>query len=111
MARRENESIWKRYKYDLDECEDLARMDIWEPPTKLMEEGLLYTKPKDMARVMNNYFVNKVKNLRDNLVPNPGDPLVLIRRLMANRKCSMTLKCVHPDLVLKVISTMKSSSS
>lgn len=45
------------------------------------------------------------------MVPNPGDPLVLIRRLMANRQCSMTLKCVHPDLVLKVISTMKSSSS
>ena len=97
-------SIWKNIKTWLG----------WTsggPPTKLMKDGLLYTKPKDMAMVMNDYFVTKVRKLRENLVHNPGDPLELIRRLMSNRKCSMKIECVHPDQVLRIISNMKSSSS
>ena len=81
------------------------------PPTKLIKDGYMYTKPMDMARIMNDYFVTKVRNLRNNLVPSPGDPCALIRRLMSNRTCSLKLKCVHPDVVLKIISGMKSSSS
>ena len=27
------------------------------PPTKLIKDGYMYTKPMDMARIMNNYFV------------------------------------------------------
>ena len=60
---------------------------------------------------MNNFFVTKVKNLRESLPPNQGDPLSLLRRIMANRKCSFKLKCVHPDAVSKIISKMRSSSS
>ena len=81
------------------------------PPSKLVENGSIFTKPKDLAKIMNNYFVSKVKNLRENLPPNQGDPLSLLRRIMANRKCSFKLKCVHPDTVSKIISKMRSSSS
>ena len=80
-------------------------------PTKLVENGSLFSKPADLARIMNQYFVNKVRNLRENLPQNPGDPLALVRRLMMNRKCSLKLKSVHPDQVLKIISNLKSSSS
>ena len=80
-------------------------------PTKLVENGSLFTKPKDLSRIMNTYFINKVRNLRDNLPQNPGDPLPLVRKLMKNRKCSLKLKSVHPDHVLKIITNLKSSSS
>ena len=80
-------------------------------PTKLVENGSLFSKPADLARIMNQYFVNKVRNLRENLPQNPGDPIALVRRLMMNRKCSLKLKSIHPDQVLKIISNLKSSSS
>ena len=80
-------------------------------PTRLVHNGSVFTKPKDLSRIMNEYFVNKVKILRDNLPASPGDPLTLVRRLMRNRKCSMKLKPVHPDQVLRIISNMKTSSS
>ena len=43
---------------------------------------------------MNDFFIRKVKNLRENLTPNLGDPLSLLRRLMANRDCSLKLKII-----------------
>ena len=60
---------------------------------------------------MNNFFVNKVRNLRDTIPVNPGDPLQLVRKLMLNRRCSFKLKAVHPEYVLKIISNLKTSSS
>ena len=62
-------------------------------PTRLVQNGSVYNKPKDLSQIMNNYFISKVKNLKDNLPPNPGDPLGLVKRLMMGRKCSMKLKC------------------
>ena len=79
-------------------------------PTKLIENGSLISKPADLARIMNEYFVNKLRNLRGNLPSNTGDPLALFRRLMMNRKCSLKLESVHPDQVLKIITNLKSSS-
>ena len=80
-------------------------------PTKLVKDGRLFTKPSDLSRIMNEFFVNKVRNLRNNLPVNNGDPLYLLRNLMQGRKCSFGLKTYHPDTVLKLSSNLKSSSS
>ena len=45
------------------------------PPTKLVQDGKLFTKPSDLCKVVNEYFINKVKNLRKNIPLNIGDPL------------------------------------
>ena len=81
------------------------------PPSKLIEQGNIYSKPSDLARVMNTFFISKVRNLRQNLPQNPGDPLRLVQKLMENRTCSFKLSCVHPDDVLKILSNLKKSSS
>ena len=60
---------------------------------------------------MNNFFIGKVDNLRKKLSPSSGDPLLLVRKLMRHRTCSLNLKPVHPDQVLEIISKLKSSSS
>ena len=51
------------------------------PPTKLMQDGKLYTKPGDLNKLMNEFFIKKVKDLRDNIPLNIGDPLQLVRKL------------------------------
>ena len=97
-------SIWKNVKNWLG----------WTsggPPSKLLEDGRIYTKPSDLAKIMNTFFTNKVRNLRENLPQNPGDPLRLVQKLMLNRTCTFKLKSVHPDDVLKILSNLKSSSS
>ena len=97
-------SIWKNVKNWLG----------WSgggPPTKLMSDGNMFSKPKDLAKIMNNFFVSKVRLLRSNLPRNAGDPLALVRRLMANRTCCFSFKPVHPDEVAKIIDNLKNSKS
>ena len=81
------------------------------PPNKLMSEGNIYSKPRDLAHIMNNFFVNKVKQLRQNLPRNVGDPLALVRKLMRTRNCSFEFKSVHPDEVNEIIKNLKNSKS
>ena len=81
------------------------------PSSKLLESGNIVSKPSDLARIMNTFFINKVSNLRQNLPQNPGDPLRLVQKLMENRTCSFKLLSIHPDDVLKILSNLKKSSS
>ena len=81
------------------------------PPTKLMENGNLCSKPRDLARIMNEFFICKVNDLRQKLPESPGNPLNLVKTLMENRKCSFNLKPVHPDDILQIISSLKATKS
>ena len=81
------------------------------PPTQLFENGLLLNKPSSLAKCMNEFFINKVRNLRENLPPSPFNPLELLKKLMKNRTCSFSLQPVHPDEILKIIKQLKSTKS
>ena len=111
---------WQRDKIDEFGCDTSS---VWKnvktwlgwtkggPPTKLLEDGVVYNKPSDIARIMNSFFINKVRTLRQNLPNNPGNPLELVEKLMQNRNCSFSLKSVHPDTILKILSNLKGTSS
>ena len=100
----DSSSVWKNVKQWLG----------WSkggPPTKLMQNGNLISKPKAIAEVMNAFFVDKVRLLRENLPLNPGNPLTLVNRLMEERTCKFSMKCVHPDKIMKIIDNLKQSKS
>ena len=100
----DSSTVWKNVKHWLG----------WSsggPPTQLMSEGNIYSKPKDLARIMNDFFVNKVRRLRENLLRNPGDPLALVKRLMGARECRFQFNSVHPDETDKIIANLKNSKS
>ena len=80
-------------------------------PTQLVVNGQLVNKPKQLSKCMNEFFVNKVTNLRRNIPPCRKDPLDRVRNLMQSRNCSFSLRFAHPDDVSKVINNLKSSKS
>ena len=52
----------------------------WEtggPPTKLLHDEKIYSKPLDIANIINAFFVDKVHYLRQNLPPAKDCPLGL----------------------------------
>ena len=77
-------AIWKNVKNWLG-------WSIGGPPTKLMSNGNIFSKPKDLAKIMNTFFVNKVKLLRENLPRNVGDPLALVRKLIENAHLNLNV--------------------
>ena len=81
------------------------------PPTKLFMNGMMLNKPFDIAQEMNNFFVDKVKKIVNNLPSSDQNAVDLTRSLMRDRKCNFNLQAVHPDTVSKIIGNLKSSHS
>ena len=117
---RKEKECWQ--KHQIEDCSGDSR-SIWQnlknwlgwrsggPPTKLLENGKMFSKPSELANIMNRFFISKVRKLRSNLPPSQGDPLDLTRRLLCNNESSFTLRAVHPDEVTKIITNLKSSKS
>ena len=80
-------------------------------PSQLFHNGKLVTKSQEVASTQNQFFLDKVKTIRENLPPPVSDPLDKLNTLMAGRTCSFTLSAVHPDTVAKIITDLNNSSS
>ena len=109
-------------KRQLEECgEDSSK--IWKnvksilnwktsgSPNQLFYKGLLINKPQEIAEAQNQYFLEKIHPIRENLPPAPTDPLQILRSLMEGRTCAFSLTAVHPDEIDKIVSNLSNSSS
>ena len=117
---RSEEKNWQRFK--LAECgTDSAKtwktvrgILNWQSsgsPTQLFHNGVLWSKPQDVATTQNDFFLQKINQIRENLPPPMLDPLAKLSSLMAGRTCSFRLSAVHPEEIDKIISSLKNSSS
>ena len=97
-------STWKHVKQFLG-------WNTGGPPTRLLDNGELVTKPTGLAKTMNQFFIKKVKDLRKSIPVNLGDPLELVRKLMRYRTCSLPLGAFHPGEILEIITKLKSTKS
>ena len=72
-------------------------------PTKLYHAGQIVTSPAKLAEIMNNFFVNKITRIRQGL-PNPTeDPLSNLQDIMKDRTAELSISCVHPANIRKII--------
>ena len=67
-------------------------------PNQLFYKGSLITKPQTTTEVQNEYFLEKISNIRDNLPPPTCDPLEKLRTLMTGRSCTFSLSTVKPRM-------------
>ena len=80
-------------------------------PTQLFHQGKIINKPADIANCLNEFFISKVVSIRANIPPQVEDPLLQLKRSMKDRQSEFSLKCVHPDTVEKILSSLKNSKS
>ena len=80
-------------------------------PSQLFHNGRMINKPSEIADCQNNYFINKVSQIRENLPHQVSDPLSKLKYLMKDRKCSFQLKSIHPDTIELILSNLKNSKS
>ena len=60
---------------------------------------------------MNQFYIDKVSRIRDNLPPVIGDPLQKLKSMMERNRSTFSLLPVHPDLVGKIITELRNSKS
>ena len=80
-------------------------------PAKLFHEGSVETSPPKIATIMNNFYIHKVQQIRQNLPQSPTDPLQQLKLLRQDSSSVFTLQPVHPDLVGKIIGNLRNSKS
>ena len=84
------------------------------PPTQLeVEENkkiTLYTKARDLSRVMNEFFISKVQKILNGLRQVPED-LSGCRQIMGDRNLSLSLSFITVRKVRSILSSLKSTTS
>ena len=80
------------------------------PPSQLFVDKII-VKPKEIASTMNQFFVNKVKNLQKKLPRKKNDPLQYLKNAMKKRKCTFKLRPVTQDEVKGFVTKLKNSKS
>jgi hypothetical protein len=81
------------------------------PPSQLFHNGQFHNSPARLASTMNNFFLDKVAQLRQRIPRVDTDPLAKLRETLSDRECTFKFKPVKPDDVLKIISGLKNSKS
>ena len=76
-------------------------------PTKLLVNGDMLTSPQKMADAQNNYYINKVKDIRKNMPKQKKDPLATLKKIMAGKDVNFTLSAISPDDVDKILNDLK----
>ena len=80
-------------------------------PTQLFSEGKMVTSPSGLAGTMNNFFLDKIRNLRSLIPLVITDPLAKMKEAMVGRKCKFLLQTVMVEDVIKIIKSLKNSSA
>ena len=56
------------------------------PPSTLIYEGTSITRPKKMSNIMNDFFIEKIKIIRDNFPNFTVSPLQILEKLKTRNK-------------------------
>ena len=80
-------------------------------PTKLSQNGVLETSPSKMAELQNQYYINKVKTIRQNMPAQKKDPLYTLMQRMQGQSQPFSPAPVTPDQIEKIISSLKNSKA
>ena len=117
---RRDKKLWEQSKLNhminnsANLWKSIKGMMAWKsngPPQQLFYRGKLLNSPKALALTMNEFFLEKISNLQARLPPTVGDPLVHLKRMMSDRKCSFQFKVVHPDEVMKIVTGLNNTKS
>ena len=105
------------YKSKFDECnvdskklwrtlnEVMGRSKNGKTPSFIEHNGILITRPYDIANYFNKYFLQKVNSIRDQLLPGCYRPSIAnIRNLiMVNKDCGFEFKTLREIDVEKLL--------
>ena len=111
---------WQKNK--LEECSNesgklWANIKGWlnwsssSTPSQLFHEGRMETSPISIASIMNHFYIEKVQTIRAELPEARVDPLQELRKQMRNSRSRFTIKPVHPDLILQILTSLRNSKA
>ena len=117
---REDKKNWEAKRFD---DEGNSSNDVWKSvkgwlgwnsggtPSQLFSEGIIVTRPVELATSMNKFFIKKIKDHRAKIPVVDLDPLQYFKSAMRNRSCTFTIKELSLEEVIKLIKGLRNSSA
>ena len=108
---RAEKKAWEQNKLDISQLDPStmwSSVKSWlswgnsGPPTRLFVNGEMLTSPARLATAMNNFFLEKVRQLRQRIPAPTIDPLGKLRESMQGRHCTFSFSPVNPEEVEKL---------
>ena len=81
------------------------------PPDKLLVDNEIITSPKSLAKLTNEYFINKINNLRKTFTWSPVRPMEILNILIPRCKNTFIIPPITIDQMNHMIRGLKNSSS
>ena len=79
-------------------------------PRQIVKDNKLYSKPKDVAEIMNQFFLSKIEKIRQKF-NNISVNLEFCKKKRVGKTCKLDLKYVSQDRIFKILKKLKSSKS
>jgi hypothetical protein len=99
-----NYKIWKKAKEKLFKTEE-NQLD------RVIDNNVLVIGSKRTCESINNFFINKVKNLNDNLKPQIEDPMIQYNKSIKTPIKLLKFKQISMDKIKRIFSKLKKSNS
>ena len=107
---RRDKHQWERHKFShlennsSDMWKSLKSLLSWNsggPPSQLLYEGRLVSRPAGLASTMNQYFIDKITGLQEKIPVVDTDPLKYMKEAMAGRMSLFNFRSVSLVEVVK----------
>ena len=79
-------------------------------PSQIEKDSILYSKAKDVAKHMNEFFLNKVSTIRRSFKNLPTNLSGCVKA-MEGKHCKLSLRFISVQKVLNILKNLKSSRS
>ena len=76
-----------------------------------MNNGEIITSPKNIAKVMNQFFVKKVETLKKKIPKSMTNPTAKLEEIMKDRSSSFDLRPVTREETRDIVLSLKSSKA
>ena len=80
-------------------------------PSTINSFGYTYSEPKMVANIMNNFFIQKIINIRNEFKNNVMDPLIFLKHLKPRVTNKFNLPLTNIKEVTQYINEIKNSNS
>ena len=110
VVKKREKLAWKQDK--LESCEETGDFGkLWKnilgwlnwssanSPTKLSQNGVMETSPSRMAELQNEFYINKVKSIRQNMPAQKKDSLDTLRQMKQGQSQYFSPAPVSPDRI------------
>ena len=79
-------------------------------PSQIVKDNILYTKASKVADILNEFFIEKVKNLNSKF-RDAAINFTHCYEAMKDKKCKLTMKHITMPKILKILKNLKTSRS